>query len=195
MEIEFKGFAFVIALAAVVNGLGMVRILTSLAEYVKHQARVDVIHYWVFNLWVAFQFLLHVLLWWTMWGLQTASSFTFLHLLFVLLAPTFLYFGSSLLIPDLDEEPLDLQRHYNAIRKPYFTVAAVLWVWAILQVPVFTGAVSASTPVWVIMLGIAVILRSTAAPKIHALLSVAAWVLICIYIIGFALNLGQAPAA
>lgn len=102
MELEFKGFAFVIALAAVVNGLGMVRILTSLAEYVRHHAKVDVIAYWVFNLWVAFQFLLHLLLWWTMWGLQAVSSFTFLHLLFVLLAPILLYFGSSLLIPNLD---------------------------------------------------------------------------------------------
>ena len=195
MALEFKGFAFIIALAAVVNGLGMVRILASLAEYVKHHAKVDVIHYWIFNLWVSFQFLLHLLLWWTLWGLQTASRFTFLHLLFVLMAPILLYFGSSLLIPDLDDEPLDLKKHYDAIRKPYFTVAAILWLWAILQVPVFTGTFSASMPIWVGMLGIAVILRFTAAPKIHAFLSVAAWALICIYIIRFALNLGQAPAA
>ena len=195
MGLEFKDFAFIVALAAVVNGMGIVRILTGVAEYVRRQAKVDVITHWVFILWVAFQFLLHLLLWWSMWGLQAAENFAFLHLLFVLLAPILLYLGSSLLIPDVDEEPLDLRKHYYAIRKSYFNVAALLWLWAILQVPVFTGALSPTMPIWVGMLAMAVILRVTAAPKVHAALSIASWALISIYTAGFALQLGQPPAA
>ena len=195
MEFDFKAFAFIIAVAAVINGLGIVRILTSLAEYLRTRNNLDISHYWVFNFWVAFQFLLHVLMWWTMWGIQSAEVFTFLHYLYLLLGPTFLYLGTSLLLPNVDDSSIDIRRHYFAIRSPYFLVAALLWLWAILQVPIFTGEFSSSAPIWVGYLFIAVILRFTTAPIIHGALVILSWLIILFYIATFALNLGMAPAA
>ena len=63
MELDFRAFAFIITLAAVVNGLGIVRLLASFAEYLRHRAKMKIASYWVFNAWVGFQFLLHILMW------------------------------------------------------------------------------------------------------------------------------------
>ena len=51
--LDFRAFAFIITLAAVVNGLGIVRWLSALAEYLRQQSSLDVQRYWVYNLLVA----------------------------------------------------------------------------------------------------------------------------------------------
>ncbi len=50
MELDFRAFAFIITLAAVINGMGIVRLLASFAEYLRYQGDMEVVHYWVFNL-------------------------------------------------------------------------------------------------------------------------------------------------
>jgi hypothetical protein len=62
MELNYPAFAFIISLAAVVNGLGIVRWIAGFAEYLRQRNSLQVKHYWVFNLWAAAQFLLHILL-------------------------------------------------------------------------------------------------------------------------------------
>jgi len=48
--LDFRAFAFIITLAAVVNGLGIVRWLTALSEYLRQRQSLDIQHYWVYNL-------------------------------------------------------------------------------------------------------------------------------------------------
>ncbi len=95
---DISTFAFTISLAAVINGLGIVRLLTTLAEYLRVRDKFKVTHYWVYELLLLFQFLLHVLLWWTLWGARDASNFNFLIYLYMLAGPVLLYLGSSLLV-------------------------------------------------------------------------------------------------
>ena len=102
MKLNFPAFAFIMTLAAVINGMGIVRLLASFAEYLRRQSNLEIVHYWVFNLWIAFQFLLHILLWWSLWNTRAAEAFTFLHYLYLLSGPILLYLGASLFIPDLD---------------------------------------------------------------------------------------------
>ena len=45
---------FVIALAAVVNGLGIVHLLGGLSEYLKNHATLQVRHYWLYSLLVIY---------------------------------------------------------------------------------------------------------------------------------------------
>ena len=90
-ELTTQSFTFVISLAAVINGLGIVRLLSALAEYLRKRERLEIHHYWVFSLFVSMQLLVHVLLWWSLWGIQGASTFNFLVYLFVLSSPTLIY--------------------------------------------------------------------------------------------------------
>lgn len=57
MELDFRAFAFIITLAAVVNGLGIVRWLTGLAKYLRRKDELRVQHYRVYSLSAGFQFL------------------------------------------------------------------------------------------------------------------------------------------
>ena len=61
-SLDFRAFAFIITLAAVVNGLGIVRWLTAFSEYLRRRQSLDIQHYWVFSLLAGYQFLLHILM-------------------------------------------------------------------------------------------------------------------------------------
>ena len=93
MELDFPAFAFIMTLAAVINGLGIVHLLASFAEYLRQQSNLEIVQYSVLKLWVVFQLLLHVLLWWSLWNARVATAFTFLHYLYLLGGPVLLYLG------------------------------------------------------------------------------------------------------
>jgi hypothetical protein len=191
MELDLSAFAFIITLAAVINALGIVRLLSSFAEYLRHQSNLEVVHYWVFNLWFAFQFLLHVLLWWTLWNARVAEAFTFLHYLYLLSGPVLLFLSTSLLIPDIDDHAIDLHKHFYSARVPYFTVTAIAWLWTILLFPVLVGRFAPTVPALISFLVVTLTLRFTANPKIHAALAIAIWLLLMIFVGVFAMQLGQ----
>ena len=185
MELDFNAFTFVISLAAVINGLGIVRILTSFTEYLRHQSNLEAVHYWVFNVWLAFQFLLHVLLWWFLWSTQIAEAFTFGDFLYLLSGPVLLYVGTSLLIPDIDGGAIDLHKHFYSVRVPYFTTVAIFWLWAIFLFPVLIGRFAPTMPVLVGFLAVTLTLRITDNPKIHAALAIAIWLPFMIFVGAF----------
>jgi hypothetical protein len=128
MEFDLRAFAFILTLAAVINAMGIVRLLASFAEYLRRLNKLEIVHYWVFSLWLPFQFLLHVLLWWSLWNFRVVEAFTFLDYLYLLSGPVLLYLGTSLLIPDVDDNVIDLHEHFYNIRVPYFTVASIVWL-------------------------------------------------------------------
>jgi hypothetical protein len=195
MELDFRAFAFIITLAAVINGLGIVRLLASFAEYLRHQGKLEIGHYWVFNLWIVFQFLLHIVLWWSLWNVRAAETFTFLHYLFLLSGPILLYLGTSLLIPDVEDDAVDLRKHFYLIRAPSFTIGAIFWLWAVFMFPVMTGRFAPTAPILTGYLAIALLLRFTANPKIHAAMAIVIWLLIVIFIGVFAMQLGGVAEA
>ncbi len=190
MELDFQAFAFIITLAAVVNGLGIVRWVAGFAEYLRRTNSLQVKHYWVFNLWAAAQFLLHILLWWSLWGVREAETFNFLVYLYVLTGPILLYLGTSLLIPDVDGNVVDLTAHYFGVRRSYFTVYALLWLWAIFVWPVLRGFFLPTAPIIALHLTMAVILRFTANPRVHAVLVVMNWILLVAFVALFGMQLG-----
>ena len=136
MKLDFPAFAFIMTLAAVINGMGIVRLLAGFAEYLKRQNNLEIVHYWVFNLWIAFQFLLHILIWWSLWNARAAEAFTFLHYLYLLSGPILAYLGASLLIPDIKDQAVDMHKYFYGVRVPYFTIIAIFWLWVIFLFPV-----------------------------------------------------------
>jgi hypothetical protein len=112
MELTSGIFMFIVALAAVVNGLGIVRIVGGAGELLRRRESLNITYYWVHSLLVLFQLLTHVLLWWAYIGLREVNSINFLQYLYVLIGPILLFLATSLLIPDFTDNKLDLRAAY-----------------------------------------------------------------------------------
>ena len=194
MELDFRAFAFIITLAAVVNGLGIVRWLAGFAEYLRRKNTLNVEHYWVLNLAAAFHFLLHILLWWTLWGAREGATFNFLTYLYLLTGPVLLFLGTALLSPSIDDDVIDVRSHYFNVRSTYSTVLVLVWLWAIFAWPVLRGAFAPTAPLLMLFLATAVTMRATAKPKIHGLMVTLNWLLIAVFVALYSMQLGGAGA-
>ena len=190
MELDFRAFAFIIALAAVVNGLGMTRLLFGLAEYLRRRGHFEISHSGLFGAWASLQFILHILLWWQLWTVQQATTLTFLTYLYLLLGPILLFLGTSLLLPDLPEGSLDLGEHYAEARKPFFSVNLLFWLWALFLGLVLEGAFRPAAPLLATFAAVAAGLRFTTNVTAHVVLTVLSWLLILFFIASYSVRFG-----
>lgn len=190
MELTKEVWTFVIALAAVVNGLGIVRLLGGFSDYLKNRDSLDVAHYWVYALTCIFQFLIHLLLWWSIIGLKAAGNINFLTYLYLLIGPTLLFLGTSLLIPDADKDSINLREHYFGIRKTFYLVAILFWLWAIFLWPAFGYPFAPTVPLICLFLLISLVLRFSPQQKVHAVLAVGNLVAYAIFVALYAMQLG-----
>ena len=189
-SLDFRAFAFIITLAAVVNGLGIVRWLTAFAEYLRQKQSLNIRHYWVFNLLASYQFLLHILMWWMLWGVHDATNFNFLTYLYLLAGPVFLFLGTSLLTPGIATDAVNMESHFTEARPMYSTVLVLLWLWALAAGPVLRGSLAPTAPLLASFLAVAVVLRIANDPKIHSVLAILNWLLVVAYITLYAMQLG-----
>ncbi len=187
---DISTFAFTISLAAVINGLGIVRLLTTLAEYLRVRDKFKVTHYWVYELLLLFQFLLHVLLWWSMFGTREAGAFNFLGYLFLLIGPILLYLATSVLLPEVQDETVDLRAQYFQLARGHFTIMALMFLWGMFLWPVLVGKFAPTAPVLGAYCLCAVVLSFSRSPKAHAILVPAYCLLMVAFIAFFALELG-----
>ena len=190
MEITQGVFTFIVSLAAVINGLGIVRIVGGLGEYIHRRESLNVTYYWVYSLLVLFQLLAHVLIWWALLGLRDIGSINFLQYLYVLLGPTLLYLATSLLVPDITDNQVDLRAEYRRLRKPYYSIQTVFWAWTMAIWPVFGYPMAPTWKFAVCWMAIMIILRLTENAKVHAVLISASWLLLIVYIGIYAMQLG-----
>jgi hypothetical protein len=190
MTLDFRAFAFIITLAAVVNGLGIVRWLTTCAEYLRHRQSLVVEHYWVFTAAAAFHFLLHILLWWSLWSVRDARALNCVTYLYLLSGPVLLYLGTSLLVPETDDNSINVRTHYFSARTTYCTVLALVWVWALFISPVLRGYFAPTTPVILAFFVIAVVQRMTRNPLVHSIAAAANWLLLAVFIGLYQMQLG-----
>jgi len=189
MELDIRAFTYVISLAAIINGLGIVRLLTSFSVFLRRKDSLQVQHYWVYNLLAGFQFLTHVLLWWSMWGVRE-EAFNLVRYLYLLTGPILLFLGTSVLVPDVDEKTIDVRSIYQGFRKFYFSILIFLWIWVILVWPVFKGVVAPTTWLFSILLAISVVLRFSDNSRVHAALVTANCLVLVVYIVLFGMQLG-----
>lgn len=190
MELTQDIWAFVIALAAVVNGLGIVRLLSSFSEYLKKRTSLNVRHYWVYALLAAFQLFTHLLLWWSILGLRAAGEINFLSYLYLLIGPTLLFLGTSILIPEAIDESVDLRAEYFGFRKIYSSILTGFWLWAIFLWPAFGYPFAPTVSLLLIWLLIALGMRSTENPTVQGTLVIANFVVAVSFIGIFAMELG-----
>ena len=189
MPIEFASFAFIITLAAVVNGLGIVRWLAGFAEYLRRRNSLNLQHYWVLTLFAGFQFLMHILLWWSLWGVRGVAEINFLMYVYLLAGPILLFLGTSVLSPDIAGES-DMRSHYFSVRRTYSSVLALLWLWAIFMGLVLRGEFAPTLPILSLFLIVALMQRQIAHPTIQGILITANWLLVVVFIASYAMQLG-----
>lgn len=190
MPVDSSSFVFIISLAAVVNGLGIVRWLTGFTEYMRRRPSMQVTHYWVFTLSAAFQFMLHILFWWSLWNIRGTSTINFLSYLYLLSGPIMLFVGTAMLAPNLTEDEVDLKAHYFQVRPIYSSVLILLWLWAMFSAPVLRGEFAPQSPLYAAFLFIAVVRRTTANPLVHSIAAAANWFLLVAFIGLYQMQLG-----
>lgn len=191
MESIDRTWVFVISLVAVINGLGIVRLLGGLSEYLRQRQTLDVQHYWVYTSYVVFQLLLHLLFWWSIIGLHKVGNLNFLSYLYLLIGPTLLYLGTTLLIPQEKVELIDLRVEYYSVRKTYFSILTAFWLWVVFVWPVFGQSFAPTVPLVVAYLLIALTLRITDRARIHATLIIANYAIYIIFVILYATHLDE----
>jgi len=195
MEMAYGTWAFVITLVAVINGLGIVRLLSAMSDYLRMRRKLNVRHYWVFSLLLFFQLLVHVLLWWSLLGVREAGNINFLSYLYLLAGPTLLFLGSGFLVPDVDSEAIDMRQEYAAIRKPYYSLATAFFLWAIFLWPVFVGRFAPTATLLGVFFTVSAVLRITDNARVHSAGVAALFITYCLFVTVYAMQLGEVGRA
>jgi hypothetical protein len=190
MPVDSDTFVFIISLAAVVNGLGIVRWLAGFAEYMRRRPGLRITNYWVFTLAACFQFILHVLFWWSLWSFRGTATINFLSYLFLLGGPILLFVGSAILAPDLTEDEIDLKEHYYQARPVYSSILMLAWLWTIFLSPVLRGTFAPNLPVFAMFLAAAIGQRVIQNPTFQAIIAVANWLILALFVAVYAMQLG-----
>lgn len=114
-------FAHLSVLISIVIGLGVTNLLTGVARIVQVRGRVK--PYWPTFMWVFTLLLIHVQMWWTMFGLRNVTTWTFFAFLATLLQPILLFLLSALVLPDFDDKEMhDLRANYFAQTRWFFGI-------------------------------------------------------------------------
>jgi len=190
MEMTSSIFMFIVALAAVVNGLGIVRIVGGLGELIRRRESLDISFHLIHSMLVLFQLLAHVLLWWSFIGLRDISSVNFLQFLYLLVGPILLYLATSLLVPDFIGTTLDMRAEYWRSCESYYTILIVFWIWSMFVWPVFGYPLAPTWKFIACWMTIMTILRFTKNERAHQLLVSAVWLVMFLFIAIYAMQLG-----
>jgi len=103
-------FEFLLALYAIVAGLGISLLVTSIGQMIEARDRVQL--YWVHGCWIALVFVAHVISWFSIWSFRDHAGWTVLEALLLLAAPILLYLISHLAVPDLEDDRIHDMREY-----------------------------------------------------------------------------------
>ncbi len=187
---EYSAFAFLAVLVAVVNGLAIVHILNVIV-YAMRQENLKSL-YWVHGLWIAFQLLNHITLWWAIWSLQNTTQMDFFKYLYLLCGPLILFLATNSLIATAsDGQPFDTRKIYNDNRKLFFTLWMAYLVWSIFTDRLFLGEFHESVWVQGILFTFMLVGRMSNNARVQGAVAVSAMLILLVLIGSFALELGQ----
>ena len=103
-----SAFDYLAVLVSIVLGLGVANILSGYAAIIRNRRRIR--SFWPTYVTMANLFLIHIQMWWSMYGLRNVETWTFPMFLFTILQPVLLYLMSAVLVPDFSSEgPVDLE--------------------------------------------------------------------------------------
>jgi hypothetical protein len=103
-------FEFLLALYAIVAGLGVSLLVRSVGQMIEARDRVRL--YWVHTGWIALVFVGHVVSWFALWRYAGHQPWTILQALLLLCVPILLYLISHLAVPELEDDRVHDMREY-----------------------------------------------------------------------------------
>lgn len=184
----------IVALAAVINGMGLVRIIGGLGEFVKTRKTVQVETFWPFSLLVACQLMAHLLLWWKILGMRAIAEMNFLIYLYLLVGPTLLYLCTSLMVPDMGGTKINLKASFLEFRSIFFGITTVFWGWVLSFMPLFIGKIAPAAPIFACFIVCSLTLWRSDNPIVIKLAIVGYAVLYIIFIALFSIEFGGIAA-
>ncbi len=117
-------------MTSVIYALAVAQILSGLSRLASAEGAIRTFS--AHTLWVLMLFTSIFLVWWATWEFRDVQ-WAFVQYAYLLLAPTLLFFASSLVMPPIPGEgEVDLEAHFFRVRRPLmwtflaFTVAVVL---------------------------------------------------------------------
>ena len=128
-------------LTSVIYALSLAPLLSGIVRVA--QSNVPVRHYPTQAIWVGNQFLLILLMWWSLWGFRSVS-WTFSDFVFIAVEPVLLFIACSLLYPQrVDGAQVDLKSHFENISGVFYSTTFVLLILVSLD-----GVVLGIEPAW-----------------------------------------------
>jgi len=112
-------FEYVTILVSIILGLGITKILSSLAELLYGFKKVR--FFWVHSIWVILILYIHVQEWFILYELKGYPAWKLPVFLFILLYPITLFLAASMLFPVIDKnENVDLKTFFCGNYKPLY---------------------------------------------------------------------------
>ena len=168
-----EAFTHLSILVSVILALGIAALLSGFAQIIEHRRTALV--YSPSVCWALFLLLVHVQTWWTIFGLRSHLSWTFLEFAVLLLQPITLYLLAALTLPQSAAE-LNLREKYFSHRTWFFTLLIILLLASIVKDLVVNGVVPSAGNLAFhgLFLLIAAIGLLTTADRVHRLIAYAA---------------------
>lgn len=186
-----EAFNYLTVMASVVVGLGLTQLLAGIGNFVQIRRRVR--FYWLHTGWVLLLIVLHLHMWWSFWVLREVSDWNYGTFAYVLIGPGLLVIASHLVIPEMLDGRIDVERHYYDTHAVFFGLLAATGVWAMFLEPV-TGVRTFVVPFRILQaFGTAtlVALAISGNKRFHAMATVLLAVLITVAITLTRFRLGQ----
>jgi len=116
-------FFYILILTSVLFALAVAQILEGVSRLVQTSQPVRT--YLPHTVWVLNLFVYIFLIWWATWEFRTVE-WSFLSYVYMLIAPTLLFLACSSLMPrEPGDEGFDLERHFNRVRRLFFSAYAL----------------------------------------------------------------------
>lgn len=114
-------FEYLSIATSLLLSFSLARALSNVAPIFQSQNR-----YWVHSLWVVVHLMAHLTLFWMIWINHIVVEWTLVHFVLVLIPPTCLLIGASLLVPS---GPVSsYQAHFDAIKVPFYVLTLIMLV-------------------------------------------------------------------
>ena len=127
-------FNYLTAMVSVILGLGLTQLFAGIGNLVQIRRRVKL--YWLHSAWVLLLIVLHIHMWWSFWALRGVGHWTYATFVYVLIGPGALVIASHIIIPELLEGRIDVERHYFDTSRVFFGILTATAVWAMFLEPI-----------------------------------------------------------
>jgi hypothetical protein len=123
-------FNYLSVMVSMVLGLGLTQLFAGIGNMVQVRRRVK--PYWLHAVWIVLMIGLHIQMWWSFWMMRGVQEWTYTGFAFVLLGPGTLVIASHVLLPELVDGTIDVEKHYYDTRPVFFGLLAAAGAWALL---------------------------------------------------------------